>query len=89
VQLPSGYVNFYFRGIIIVTVVGFAFVATALLFERIASWIAKRRGSNGFTEWLESGQFQRLKREYENEGIGGRENEDKDFLRRTFLRVQH
>jgi hypothetical protein len=80
VRLPSGYVNFDFGAILIVTLVGVVFSVVGLTFDRAAEqWFLKFRRGNGSKEWLEDGQFQLLKKVYEGQNVSGWENESEEI----------
>jgi hypothetical protein len=87
VQLPSGYVNFDFGAILVVTLVGVFVFAAALAFEWLAAQCILKWGrGSGLKEWLEDGQFQLLKHTYTARNIDW-ENEDGD-LPITMARLQ-
>lgn len=80
VQLPSGYTNFDFGAIVIVTVLGFAMVIVGLIYKKAVGWLLRRqRCLAGEEEWVHDGEFQLLKHGYELEKVGGWECEGKDF----------
>lgn len=79
VQLPSGYSNFDFGAIIVVTVVGFAILMMAVFFDRVAERLTRRKGDNGATLWREDGVFHLLKGVYKHQNIGEWKKEKCDF----------
>jgi hypothetical protein len=78
VQLPSGYSNFDFGAIIVVTVIGFTIVLMAFLFEPIAEWWTNRNDGEGLKLWREDGLFHLLKGAYGHR-ITLWENDEGDF----------
>jgi hypothetical protein len=79
VQLPSGYTNFDFGVIVIITIVGFMIVIMGLYFTKVLGWALRRRGVGWQREWIHDGQFQLLKHGYELEGVGGWLHEDEEI----------
>ena len=72
VQLPSGYVNFDFGAILIVTLLGVFFFVVGMWFEWVAERFMKKWGrGGGLTAWLEDGLFQLLKRMYAAQNVLG------------------
>jgi hypothetical protein len=88
VQLPSGFVNFDFGAILIVTFLGIFFLVVGMVLEWVAKWCIQKWGrGRGLKEWLEDGQFQLLKRMYAAQNISGWENE-KDYFPITTADLQ-
>lgn len=80
VQLPSGYMNFDFGAILIVTLIGIFVFGVGMVFEWVAEQCIRKWGrGRGLTEWREAGPFQLLKRIYAAQDISGWENEEGDF----------